>query len=475
MAFGDDQVDERPTLPPLRELFPECFPADRARPNITVDARREPERAYTYRPSSMQTTSPGRRVQRRATLPLADVPAPVASGSQHPLHHPGNSFNTGCYMSEPPLPETIRGRPLSGLPLGTTQTRRSEHTTGSNENHAVTDLPSGVSSVENATVHTPSGTRTATSLACDAVATHIPSLLNTTRHRRVPPSTGPLVDHDGPINAGPPTPPWLERAPISSRHSPPWSELTDLESQSTIHHEPRPSLSPAAPDCMEPPSVGPRPRALPLSSTAGAPPLNMRAVRGPTRAEPSIAGPSTRRSDRLSGVPPAAAVEAGPSTRPVDAPGPSGSTSSVHRAARLKRYACSLCAKSFSRPSALKTHMVSHTNTKDYACPVPGCGRRYTIKSNLTRHLRAHDPPFDPPAPAHRATGSGAGPYSRHETRRAATFDEAPMEGTLQQDLMQEDSPPEDSADDSTARDSTPSLERRNRRRKGSPQDEGRP
>ncbi|KAI9104128.1 hypothetical protein DFS34DRAFT_572613, partial [Phlyctochytrium arcticum] len=48
-------------------------------------------------------------------------------------------------------------------------------------------------------------------------------------------------------------------------------------------------------------------------------------------------------------------------------------------------YTCPHCAKHFSRPSSLRTHINSHTGEKPYSCP---CGRKFSVLSNLRRHGR---------------------------------------------------------------------------------------
>ncbi|KAB5594722.1 hypothetical protein CTheo_1869 [Ceratobasidium theobromae] len=49
-----------------------------------------------------------------------------------------------------------------------------------------------------------------------------------------------------------------------------------------------------------------------------------------------------------------------------------------------------ICNKDFKRPSTLKTHMNTHTGARPFACPVPGCGQRFGVQSNLTRHCKGH-------------------------------------------------------------------------------------
>ena len=48
-----------------------------------------------------------------------------------------------------------------------------------------------------------------------------------------------------------------------------------------------------------------------------------------------------------------------------------------------------------SAPAHLTLHRPVHTLTNAsetaFTCPVPGCGRTYTVKSNMRRHMRSHD------------------------------------------------------------------------------------
>lgn len=50
------------------------------------------------------------------------------------------------------------------------------------------------------------------------------------------------------------------------------------------------------------------------------------------------------------------------------------------------RYICQTCNKAFSRPSSLKIHSHSHTGEKPFKCPHAGCGKAFSVKSNMKRH-----------------------------------------------------------------------------------------
>ncbi|KAF2750699.1 C2H2 finger domain-containing protein FlbC [Sporormia fimetaria CBS 119925] len=55
-----------------------------------------------------------------------------------------------------------------------------------------------------------------------------------------------------------------------------------------------------------------------------------------------------------------------------------------------KKHKCKICDKRFTRPSSLQTHMYSHTGEKPFACEVEGCGRCFSVVSNLRRHKKVH-------------------------------------------------------------------------------------
>ncbi|PSR74623.1 hypothetical protein PHLCEN_2v9689 [Hermanssonia centrifuga] len=64
----------------------------------------------------------------------------------------------------------------------------------------------------------------------------------------------------------------------------------------------------------------------------------------------------------------------------------SGAGMSAHEALSADRsssgrYECQWCGKGFTRPSSLKA---------TYVCPFEGCGRSFSVQSNMRRHARVH-------------------------------------------------------------------------------------
>ncbi|TDL26165.1 hypothetical protein BD410DRAFT_716077 [Rickenella mellea] len=66
------------------------------------------------------------------------------------------------------------------------------------------------------------------------------------------------------------------------------------------------------------------------------------------------------------------------------------SASDTRKSTPVAKYECPYCAKRFNRPSSLKIHINTHTGEKPFQCPHPGCGRCFSVQSNMRRHSRIH-------------------------------------------------------------------------------------
>jgi len=53
-----------------------------------------------------------------------------------------------------------------------------------------------------------------------------------------------------------------------------------------------------------------------------------------------------------------------------------------------KGHTCNYCGKGFGRPSALKIHLAIHTGERAFVCPQAGCHRSFSVRSNMSRHVR---------------------------------------------------------------------------------------
>ncbi|KAG1457948.1 hypothetical protein G6F56_006502 [Rhizopus delemar] len=62
----------------------------------------------------------------------------------------------------------------------------------------------------------------------------------------------------------------------------------------------------------------------------------------------------------------------------------------IERDEQTGKYYCPYCKKPFNRPSSLRIHTYSHTGEKPFVCSEEGCGRQFSVQSNMRRHLRVH-------------------------------------------------------------------------------------
>ncbi|KAL6310343.1 hypothetical protein BKA93DRAFT_745546 [Sparassis latifolia] len=132
-------------------------------------------------------------------------------------------------------------------------------------------------------------------------------------------------------------------------------------------------------------------------------------------------------------------------------PGPSAASLGDFSAERLSKYECGYCGKGFTRPSSLKEILIfpdppQHSYRREtrvsrriklqsrwltllafpaFMCPYPGCGRSFSVQSNMRRHARVH---------------------SRTDTPQQEQGEESMEESDEQTSSDREETPPADSS-----------------------------
>ncbi|KAJ1858126.1 hypothetical protein GGH12_001726 [Coemansia sp. RSA 1822] len=84
-----------------------------------------------------------------------------------------------------------------------------------------------------------------------------------------------------------------------------------------------------------------------------------------------------------------------PKKRALETPDASSKSTkpAASKASKKTRYQCEECSKFFTRPSSLATHRFTHTGEKPHECTFLGCSKRFSVVSNLRRHMRLHQNP----------------------------------------------------------------------------------
>ncbi|KAH7927964.1 hypothetical protein BV22DRAFT_1005884 [Leucogyrophana mollusca] len=111
--------------------------------------------------------------------------------------------------------------------------------------------------------------------------------------------------------------------------------------------------------------------------------------------------------------------------------------SGCKRPKKSKMHQCSVCQKSFPRPSGLKMHFNSHIGLKPFKCSVPTCSKTFTVRSNARRHLQTHGinpSTYDPLPPSSPFSVDFEEPIVTHihdRGRRPTTIKWVPQRATI--------------------------------------------
>jgi uncharacterized Zn-finger protein len=190
---------------------------------------------------------------------------------------------------------------------------------------------------------------------------------------------------DASFDSGSPTSKSVSQFSNTSAQSPHWHETTPpLEVEQQRHQLPAGGMP--RPTYAQQPTYAPAPApyaSQPPMSTYYAP------AHAQAQPQPQVSGLHYQRPLPQSFPPPLAIPMGAPSTHPWQHhhhymnPSHGGPFPQSQ-----DRYICQTCNKAFSRPSSLRIHSHSHTGEKPFKCPHAGCGKAFSVRSNMKRHER---------------------------------------------------------------------------------------
>lgn len=196
----------------------------------------------------------------------------------------------------------------------------------------------------------------------------------------------------------PPTPPMSSDASFDGYHSPSTRSVSQLSAASNYFYESAPSMGHVEPEPQRQQMVS----RLPVQAPAYAQPAFTSSYMGPP-AMPSYypsMQPTPSPQPQVSGLyyqrplpqafPPMSLGMAMPSSgaNPWQHHHYISPSSAASFPQSQDRYICQTCNKAFSRPSSLRIHSHSHTGEKPFKCPHSGCGKAFSVRSNMKRHER---------------------------------------------------------------------------------------
>ncbi|GAA6000533.1 hypothetical protein JCM10207_008059 [Rhodosporidiobolus poonsookiae] len=129
--------------------------------------------------------------------------------------------------------------------------------------------------------------------------------------------------------------------------------------------------------------------------------------KGKERAFPSPAAPDSPFIDAQLPTP-SPSTSAAASAPPASIVDANGRRRKLPKDAASRKYVCTECDQRFARPSALATHVLTHTKEKPFICFT--CERGFAVMSNLRRHCRVRNHTLQPSQEA--ATRARSSPAS---------------------------------------------------------------
>jgi hypothetical protein len=200
----------------------------------------------------------------------------------------------------------------------------------------------------------------------------------------------------------PPTPPMTSEASFEGYHSPSTKSVSQVSVASNYYFESTPPLSQADADAHRQHMTATVPR-VPIQAPYAQSPYATPAYMGspamssyyPTMQptpppQPQISGLYYQRPLPQAFPPLPVSVTLAPSSgaNPWQHHHYISPSSAASFPQSQDRYICQTCNKAFSRPSSLRIHSHSHTGEKPFKCPHAGCGKAFSVRSNMKRHER---------------------------------------------------------------------------------------
>ncbi|KAK1780528.1 hypothetical protein QBC45DRAFT_103781 [Copromyces sp. CBS 386.78] len=200
----------------------------------------------------------------------------------------------------------------------------------------------------------------------------------------------------------PPSPPMSSEASFEGYHSPSSKPTSQSQGSSNYYYETTPPLSQHEADSRQMATAAPRAPAQPstfqsqypspagYSSQSGMNPYYppMQPTPPPQQQMPALYYQHPLPQNFTPSVPVSVTLAPATGANPWQHHHYIAPSSTASFPQSQDRYICQTCNKAFSRPSSLRIHSHSHTGEKPFKCPHAGCGKAFSVRSNMKRHER---------------------------------------------------------------------------------------